>query len=725
MPLDPYVSCPCGSGKKFKWCCAPFYAQIEKAFDLDRTGQHEAALHAIQQLTQSHADQPAVWGYYAQFLYNLGKAEEAENALVEALKLNPNFGMAHFLRGQFRENEGEQIGALLLYRKAAEAYDHEAHDSLAHVYLKIYQLEETLNRPVAARAALERAAHFLPGDAEVRQQLEGEFGDEGALPAAARKAYRLRPTAKPIALDSATGKFSEARKAYEDLTRLTPDDPAAWFDLGLVLAWTGEQPKAVEALNRSIELETDDHRAEEAGALVEVLRCGHGMENDTDYVSHAFIIPIRQPEPIMGLLRAWEQGRRLRGVRANQETGVMTALIVEELPSLLAVGSATLARVTAKMIIAGGAIRLFHPDRDSVAKVADEIRTALQLAVEQPIEQTTPIAFGDVVLEALAHPTQTSDVGAAESKLKEHSRHYFEDVWIHRPLRSLSGVPPIDAPGSKTLRKKLFGVVKFLEDCFDSVRPHKQIGEQFVPVDSYDLGDLRHKLGLEYVSAPPPDVKVPPDAPASREHERPERTASPPVAHAPGSPKKRDISALNAAELAGLDVAALSVEELEQAMRAALKLDARELAVAFARAGLGKPFDPAKPDRYPLYATAITGSVAEGEPAKAVELAEQGEKYDAEHNAGNRAVEFALKKAQLFVKMKDADRAAAAFDGLIATHPDEGKFYTTAAEEMLRMKKPAKALAFAERGVETARRTNNRDLEGHSQELVAAAKRAT
>ena len=43
MSLDPYVSCPCGSGKKFKWCCAPYYPQVEKAFDLERQGQHEAA----------------------------------------------------------------------------------------------------------------------------------------------------------------------------------------------------------------------------------------------------------------------------------------------------------------------------------------------------------------------------------------------------------------------------------------------------------------------------------------------------------------------------------------------------------------------------------------------------------------------------------------------------------------------------------------------------------
>ena len=44
MPLDPYVSCPCGSGKKFKWCCAPYFPQVEKAFELEQQGQHEAAL---------------------------------------------------------------------------------------------------------------------------------------------------------------------------------------------------------------------------------------------------------------------------------------------------------------------------------------------------------------------------------------------------------------------------------------------------------------------------------------------------------------------------------------------------------------------------------------------------------------------------------------------------------------------------------------------------------
>ena len=42
---------------------------------------------------------------------------------------------------------------------------------------------------------------------------------------------------------------------------------------------------------------------------------------------------------------------------------------------------------------------------------------------------------------------------------------YIEEKWIHKPLRSLSQVPPLDAAGHVGLRKKLRGVVQFLEDC--------------------------------------------------------------------------------------------------------------------------------------------------------------------------------------------------------------------------------------------------------------------
>jgi tetratricopeptide (TPR) repeat protein len=754
MPLDPYVSCPCGSGKKFKWCCSPYFAQVEKAFGLEQQGQYETALQTILALTKSHPNQPAVWGYYAQFLYSLGQAqqtqsdqahyiEQAEAALSEALRLNPNFGMAHYLRGRFRLNEGELIGALMLFRKAADTYDPEAHDQLAHVHELIFQNEMLLNRPVAARAALERVLHFQPAGPEIREHFEILFGEKSRLPHCVRKKYTFRPTAKPIAANAATGKLSDARKAFETLTQRTPSDPAVWFNLGVVLAWLGEQPKAVDALNTSVDLETDDHRAEEAAALAEVLRCGHGMENDADYLEHGFYLPIRDPKPVVAWLQAMERSRRLLGVQADQETGSMTAMVVEELPSLLAFGSLTVVKVVARLNISRGIIRVWHPDRDSVARIAAEIRTRLNLAVEQPTETITPINFADVVLGALAFPTQNTDHLRAQEKLRDFAQHYFESGWIHRPLQSLGGNSPLDAVGSSRLRKRVFGAVKFIADCFTGMVPLTRIGDQVMPMVEYDFATLQHKLGLEYITADPPKVEILPDPePAPVPVAVPVAAAPPattvvaeppaPAVAAPLSaptpaplapPAKREIPAMNAAELAGLDVAVLSVDELEQSMKAALKLDARELAVAFALAGVQKPFDPSKLDRYPLYACLITGALSEGDTAKAVQFANDGAWYDGERNENRRANEYGLRKAQLYSKQKNVEKATEEFEVLIARNPDEGRYYTTAAEEMLRLKNGAKAAYFADKGLARARETGNRDLEGHCLELQAAAKR--
>ena len=50
MAIDPYASCPCGSGKKFKWCCQDIHADIDRAFQQHNDGQHEAALRTMQQI---------------------------------------------------------------------------------------------------------------------------------------------------------------------------------------------------------------------------------------------------------------------------------------------------------------------------------------------------------------------------------------------------------------------------------------------------------------------------------------------------------------------------------------------------------------------------------------------------------------------------------------------------------------------------------------------------
>src|SRR5262245_17314882 len=111
MAVDQYALCPCGSGKKFKWCCQPFYKEIEKAFAHHHNGQHEAALKLMDQLTKDHAGNPEVWGKRAELLWELEQQQAAEESLDKALEVSPTYAFAHLLRGMMRHEEGEVPGA--------------------------------------------------------------------------------------------------------------------------------------------------------------------------------------------------------------------------------------------------------------------------------------------------------------------------------------------------------------------------------------------------------------------------------------------------------------------------------------------------------------------------------------------------------------------------------------------------------------------------------------
>src|SRR5262249_35504276 len=157
-------------------------------------------------------------------------------------------------------------------------------------------------------------------------------------------------------------------------------------------------------------------------------------------------------------------------------------------------------------------------------------------ALSAPRERAGPANFGDVVAEALAIPAGEKPGGETRQRGADHAAHFFEDVWVHRPLRSLYPLPPVDAAGGSTLRKKLRRVVQFQQEC-------ASLGGRA----SYDFDRLRRKLGLAA------------DGPA------------------PASEGAPDIGGMSAAELSGLKIETLSDEQLELAYQTAQKLDAREI----------------------------------------------------------------------------------------------------------------------------------------------------
>src|SRR5947199_9119049 len=106
MARDPYSLCPCGSGKKYKWCCQNIFVDIERAFQQEAEGQHETALRTMDEVVRKHADNPEAWGRKAELLFQQGRTDEGEEVLQKAFDLNPNYPWGLALRAPLRAAEG-------------------------------------------------------------------------------------------------------------------------------------------------------------------------------------------------------------------------------------------------------------------------------------------------------------------------------------------------------------------------------------------------------------------------------------------------------------------------------------------------------------------------------------------------------------------------------------------------------------------------------------------
>lgn len=696
MPLDPYSPCPCGSGKKFRFCCQDIFQDIDRAFALDQDGQHETALRAMEEVVRKHPSNPEALGRQAALLYANGRVEDAESALQKAFALNADYPFGYLLRGQMRENEGEIAGAVVLYRKAADRYSPEARDILAQVYMLIAEAELKLNRPVAGRAALSIMLHLHPNE-EAHKSFDEAFGEQSRFPAAARRAYTFlplpasAPAERRAAWDrilqgAATGRLRDAAQAFAQVTTEAPDDAAGWYNLALARAWLGENASALEALDRYVTLEADEAKAAAAWELGEVLRLGQGLEDQADYVQQTVSFQVRQPQAFFQFMNQWGQERRFFGNMTDESQTMITGLVLEKVTALTAESAAAKPpRIAAYYVLVGELFQVRGVNAELLDQVVQEVQQRAGSFLSPPDRRRGPAGFGDVLSAAVVIPINALSEDDARRKVREHMERYFEETWIQRPLKSLGGVPPVDAAGHPVLRKKLSGVVQFLHDCL-------ALGQD----SGYDFNRLRRKLGLLGSDAAPA-------APAGE-----------------GGAPALDVTALSAAELANLAPEALPNDQLELAFQTANRLDARELAARFGRQLITRP---AQGDRYTVYSKLIDLALGDRDTDTALELVDQGEKADCEQNEGRRRNDFELRRGQVLAKRGEPEAARDVFQRLVERAPTELRYRGSAAEAMLSAKSGTAALAFAESGLAEARKQQNRDSEGYFLELVAAAKK--
>jgi tetratricopeptide (TPR) repeat protein len=193
-----------------------------------------------------------------------GRYKEGEAAYREAIRLKPDFPLAHVNLGVALGSQGRHKEAEAACREAIRLKPDfpEAHSNLGIVL-------NDQGRHKEAEAAYHEALRLKPDLPEAHFNLGVALNDQGRpeeAEAAWREAIRLKPDFPEAHYNlgyvlNGQGRYKEAEAAYRDALRLKPDDPAAHINLGNALLGQERYKEAEAACREALRLKPEYPKA--------------------------------------------------------------------------------------------------------------------------------------------------------------------------------------------------------------------------------------------------------------------------------------------------------------------------------------------------------------------------------------------------------------------------------------------------------------------------------
>jgi tetratricopeptide (TPR) repeat protein len=703
MNKDPYAICPCGAGVKQKWCNAKSaMEQAEKAVAMIQNNQQEASVALLAKLSADRSQPECFRAYAAATLAQaygaFNREEEALRAVERAVEDFPTWGIVHEVQGDFPFAAHDYAAALERYYEALTHYPDTATRQACRTLFKIGACHNFQGRPLAAWAAWSSALKLDPEYEAAKEALQNFIQANGLLPNRARRGLELKPADEFTLFQEGVGeRWEQAAEdgrrlhlddlvaAFEDLAAQAPDNGAAWYNLALALAWSGENLAALDALRRYVELEPDFDAAADAWDLAEVLRLGAGAESESDCLLHVAVYRVLDPQ---GLVEKLKSSKRVAvAVSADEQASIhwMDKDVEPAGGAVPILGGPP--RQIAQLRILGPFLEVAatgREDHDAAVRQLETVAGGVIQREETEVRAAEPHLLDVEPLQYYWGPN-APDAERGRREL-EAVRAYFEEKWLHRPLRALGGLPPLDAAQASTGKKMLEGVLRFRERIFQ---------RRGVP---YNFDRLRNKLGLPISGAGLAD---------ETDGSKPSETV--------------DLAVYSAPQLAALDPRGLSDDQLAAAYRASIHLDAPQTASNFAleiveRDSIAQTIDVAG-----VFRRLIQDRLQSRQTEGLDQLIQKARRYSDKHYGSRNAPEFDLLEARALLLGERRDEAVSRLRSLIERFPDRLDVAASAVESLLSAGDYASAKAVSEQGLAMAEAQRNPDLQSQFRDYAKAA----
>ncbi|HYO26432.1 MAG TPA: hypothetical protein VEQ85_15935 [Lacipirellulaceae bacterium] len=280
MAIDPYAPCPCGSGKKLKFCCADLAADIEKIDKLAASDQPHAALRHVEKLLAKEPDRASLLDIRAMLELSMHELDAAEKTLQHFQAKHPDNSSAHAQAALLAAALGDPAKAVARLQDALErtgdavpARVFEAIGGVGHALLLTGDF-------VAARAHLLLYAGMAPSDDNRAIELLLRLNLQGGLPLLLRENLQLHEAPEGIknrgAFDEAIrlarrGQWRRAEGEFAKLLDPNAPPPAVLYNLAVVCGWQACGAELAQGLHAFAKLEVPIDEAVEAEALAQLV----------------------------------------------------------------------------------------------------------------------------------------------------------------------------------------------------------------------------------------------------------------------------------------------------------------------------------------------------------------------------------------------------------------------------------------------------------------------
>jgi hypothetical protein len=521
MTIDVYQMCPCGSGKKIKFCCCrDITSDLSKVVQKLDAEQRVAALEQVSKTIAKRGNRPALLAIKAIAQLQLGNEEGAEETVAAFLAEDPRNSVALALSATVKSAGSDPVSGVEPLQRALQNVGDEIP---AAVYESIGALAEALlvaGHVMAARAHYLLQAGMSDSKDEEVNEILSRLTRSPQLPLLLKQTLHWDecPADSPLkvefdqALDLASsGTWLAAAEKLAELAQRAPDQASLHRNLGLLYCCLARTDEAVAALHRyaAHDGEVDLEDRVEAEALAQLLD-GVSLEDKVSLVAVKY--PVPDVDKLTEQLSDNPRFDRIPvdpaklGGEDSPPPKVVYYLLDRPLPATGAeIDRADIPTVLSELFLFGR-----ETDR--------EARLEAVLAQTEDFDEKKK-ALIDVLGELLEEPTETETVGeisATEAALSwnwrmpndvpadrreqlvaDQRREMILEKWPNTRLPAVDGKTPLETKDDPACRVPLLAAIWLLEMSGD------------MQLWQLDYNELRAKLGLPPAEAiDPTDLDV-------------------------------------------------------------------------------------------------------------------------------------------------------------------------------------------------------------------------